>query len=45
MFFGLFLGLAGYFHTREEGKAVNDDVPFRYNYKQGILKGEVSQYR
>ena len=29
MFFGLFLGLAGYFQTREEGKAVTDDVPFR----------------
>jgi hypothetical protein len=29
MFFGLVLGLSGYFHTREDGKAITDDIPFR----------------
>ena len=39
MLFGVVLGLSGFFKTREQGKAVIDDFPFRlfYGFSAGLL--------
>ncbi len=39
MLFGVVLGLSGFFKTRELGKTVIDDCPFRlfYGFTSGIL--------